>query len=76
MNHRKETIILTREDLVDFKKDSPIEDIDISDFKRSSVTMDELHKANLVGFMDEGKVKTLKNRFPFTINKDSKIKNS
>lgn len=59
----KRFIELTRDDLVKFKSDLPIDEISIYDFKRSSMSRDEMHKAELITFKDGEQVKELKNRY-------------
>ena len=59
----KRFIELTREDLVKFKSDLPIDEISFYDFKSSSITTDELHKAEKITFIDGEEIKILKNRY-------------
>jgi hypothetical protein len=56
-------IELTRDDLVKFKSDLPIDDISIYDFKSSVMSRDEIHKAELITFKDGEQIKELKNRY-------------
>ena len=59
----KRFIELTREDLVKFKSDLPIDEISFYDFKSSSMTRDELHKAEKITFKDGEEIKILKSRY-------------
>jgi hypothetical protein len=59
----KRFITLTREDLVKFKSDLPIDEISIHDFKVSSMSRDEMHKAELITFKDGEQLKELKRRY-------------
>ena len=59
----KRFIELTREDLVKFKSDLPIGKISFYDFKSSSMTRDELHKAEKITFKDGEELKILKSRY-------------
>jgi hypothetical protein len=59
----KRFIELTRDDLVKFKSDLPIDEINICDFKSSSMSRDEMHKAKLITFKDGEQIKELKNRY-------------
>lgn len=56
-------IALTRDDLVKFKSDLPIDEISIYDFKSSSMSRDEMHKAELITFKDGEQTKELKNKY-------------
>jgi hypothetical protein len=58
----KRFIELTREDLVKFKSYLPIDKISCYDFKSSSITRDELHKAEKITFKDGEEIKILKSR--------------
>lgn len=55
-------IKLTREDLIDREKNTPIEQIKIHHFKNSVMTTHESQKADFITFEDNGEVKQLKNR--------------
>lgn len=57
-------IILTRDDLMDRKKNTPIEDITIYDFNTASVPLGLMLRANHIVFRDAGVSKTLKDRHP------------
>ena len=59
----KRFIELTREDLVKSKSDLPIDKISFYDFKSSSMTRDELHKAEKITFKDGEEIKILKSRY-------------
>ena len=59
----KRFIELTRDDLVKFKSDLPIDEISIYDFKGSSMSIDEIYKAELIIFKDGEQIKELKNRY-------------
>lgn len=59
----KRFIELTRDDLVEFKSDLPIDDISIYDFKSSAMSRDEIHKAELITFKEGEQIKELKNRY-------------
>ena len=59
----KRFIELTRDDLVKFKSDLPIDEISIYDFKSSAMSRDEMHKAELITFKDDEQIKVLKNRY-------------
>ena len=59
----KRFIELTRDDLVKFKSDLPIDEISIYDFKSSAMSRDEMHKAELITFKDGEQIKELKNRY-------------
>jgi hypothetical protein len=59
----KRFIELTRDDLVEFKSDLPIDEISICDFKSSAMSRDEMHKAELITFKDGEQIKELKNRY-------------
>ena len=59
----KRFIELTRDDLGKFKSDSPIDEISIYDFKSSSMSREEMHKAELIIFKDGEQIKELKNRY-------------
>lgn len=59
----KRFIMLTRKDLVKFKSDLPIDEISIYDFKGSSMSRDEMQKAELIIFKDGEQLKKLKNRY-------------
>ena len=48
----KRFIILTREDLVKYKTDLPIEEVGLFDFKSSSITREEINKAEVIIFKD------------------------
>ena len=56
-------IELTRDDLVKFKRDLPIDEISIYDFKGSAMSRDEMRKAYLITFKDGEQIKELKNRY-------------
>ena len=62
----KRFIELTRDDLVKFKSDLPIDHISIYDFKRSVISIDEISKAELIIFKDGEQIKELKNRYGFS----------
>jgi len=59
----KRFIELTRDDLVKFKSDLPIDEISIYDFKSSTMSRDEMHKAEIITFKDGEQIKELKNRY-------------
>ena len=59
----KPFIELTRDDLVKFKSDLPIDEISIYDFKSSAMSRDEINKAKLITFKDGEQIKELKNRY-------------
>lgn len=59
----KRFIELTRDDLVKFKSDLPIDEISIYDFKSSAMSREEIHKAELITFKDGEQIKELKNRY-------------
>ena len=59
----KRFIALTRDDLVKFKSDLPIDEISIYDFKSSSMSRDEMRKAELITFKDGEQTKELKNKY-------------
>ena len=59
----KRFIELTREDLVKFKSDLPISEISFHDFRSSSMTMEELRKAEKITFKDGNEIKVLKSRY-------------
>lgn len=56
-------ITLKRDDLIDWKKDTPIQEVNINDFKSTSVTRDEILKAYYILFSDGNIHKVLKDRF-------------
>lgn len=56
-------IELTREDLVKFKTDLPIDKISIYDFKGTVLSRDEIDKADLITFKDGEQIKELKNKY-------------
>ena len=59
----KRFIELTRDDLVKFKNDLPIDEISIYNFKSSAMSREEMHKAELITFKDGEQIKELKNRY-------------
>lgn len=59
----KRFIELTRDDLVKFKSDLPIDKISIWDFKTDSMSIYEIYKAELIIFKDGEQFKELKNRY-------------
>ena len=59
----KRFIELTRDDLVEFESDLPIDEISIYDFKSSAMSRDEMCKAELITFKDGEQIKELKNRY-------------
>jgi hypothetical protein len=59
----KRFIELTRDDLVKFKSDLPIDEISIYDFKSSAMNREEMHKAVIITFKDGEQIKELKNRY-------------
>lgn len=59
----KRVIELTRDDLVKFKSDLPIDEISIYDFKGSAMSREEMYKADLITFKDGEQIKELKNRY-------------
>ena len=56
-------ITLKRDDLIEWKKDIPIQEVTITDFKSTSVTMDEILRAYYILFSDGNIHKVLKDRF-------------
>ena len=56
-------IELTHDDLVKFKRNLPIDDITLYDFKGSAMSRDEIRKAELITFKDDEQIKELKNRY-------------
>ena len=56
-------ITLKRDDLIEWKKDIPIQEVTINDFKSTSVTMDEILRAYYILFSDGNIHKVLKDRF-------------
>lgn len=61
----KRFIELTRDDLVKFKSDLPIDEISICDFKSSAMSIEEMHKSELISFKDGEQIKEIKNRYRF-----------
>ena len=59
----KRFIELTRDDLVKIKSDLPINEICFYDFKSSSMTREELLKAEKITFKDGDEMKVLKSRY-------------
>lgn len=56
-------IILSREDLLQYRKDLPLEIIDENDIRRTSMSLESYEKAGKVVFIDnDGARKVLKNR--------------
>lgn len=56
-------ITLKRDDLIEWKKDIPIQEVTINDFKSTSITRDEILKAYYILFSDGNIHKVLKDRF-------------
>ena len=56
-------IELTSDDLVKFKRNLPIDDITLYNFKGSAMSRDEIRKAELITFKDDEQIKELKNRY-------------
>lgn len=55
---------LTRLDLIKYKKDIPIDDIDLYSFRSSSLDLQDLRRADVITFIDsDGVHKDLKNRY-------------
>lgn len=59
----KRFIELTRDDLVKFKSDLTIDEISIYDIKITSMSRDEMEKAELITFKDGEQIKVLKNKY-------------
>ena len=59
----KRFIELTRDDLVKIKSDLPINEISFYDFESSSMTREELLKAEKITFKDGDEMKVLKSRY-------------
>ena len=60
----KMEITLTREDMIDSKKNTPINEINLlSDFKQEVVTVKEIHRADTITFKDDDNSVILKSRF-------------
>lgn len=60
--HNKQYITLTRNDLIEWKKNIPFQDVTINDFKDSSITMDEVLKAHYIVFSDINIHKVIKDK--------------
>lgn len=56
------TIELTRKDLQRLKEDKPTLLVSVYDFKRASITTEEVHNADLIVFRDNGITSILKKR--------------
>jgi|AntRauTorckE6833_2_1112554.scaffolds.fasta_scaffold04488_12 hypothetical protein len=57
-------VVLGREDLSNLKVDKRIEDIQVHDFKSSSISMEMIYKAELIIFKDDNDIlKILKSRY-------------
>jgi hypothetical protein len=56
-------ITLKRKDLIELKKDIPVHDVTIDDFKSTSVTKNQILRAYYVCFSDGNVHKVLKDRF-------------
>jgi len=56
-------ITLKRDDLIEYKKDILIQDVNIFDFKSTSISIDEIMKADYILFSDDDNHKILKDRF-------------
>jgi hypothetical protein len=57
-------IILTREDMIDSKKNTPINKIKLFDFfKKDVITNQEIIKADVITFKDGDEIIKLKSRF-------------
>lgn len=59
----KRYITLKRDDLIKWKKNIPVEEINIYDFKSTSITIDEYLRAYYILFSDGNIHKVLKDRF-------------
>jgi hypothetical protein len=59
----KRFIELTRDDLVKFKRDLSIDEINLHNFKSSAMSREEMHKAELIIFKDGEQIRELKNRY-------------
>jgi hypothetical protein len=59
----RQYITLKRYDLLEWKKDTPIKNLTIYDFKSTSVTRDEILSAYYILFSDYNIHKVLKDRF-------------
>ena len=55
-------IVLTREDLIEWKRDTPINGIEITDFKDTFNIIQSIEQADFVIFEDENETKFLKHR--------------
>ncbi|MDA3856288.1 MAG: hypothetical protein PF569_08575 [Candidatus Woesearchaeota archaeon] len=56
-------IILVRDDLGESKKDLPVKDINIYDFKNSSMNKEQRDKAELITFRGNDQIRVLKDRY-------------
>jgi len=60
----KMEITLTREDMIDNKKNTPINEISLfGDFKQEVITTKEIHRANTITFKDGDNSVILKSRY-------------
>jgi len=57
------TIILHREDLITSKKKKLTRNISIYDFKASSLSKEDIRKADSIAFVDGISIKVLKNKY-------------
>lgn len=58
----KMEITLTREDMIGGKKDTPINEIKLFDFKSDVITINEIQRANTITFKDGNNNIILKSR--------------
>lgn len=59
-------IEVNREDLIKTKKNENIENIDLYDFKLSSLSREQIETADTIIFKDSNKLKYLKDRYNFS----------
>lgn len=60
---RERFIELNRDNLVKYKRNLPIEEISLSHFKSTAISIDEIHKAEIIIFKEGEEIKVLKNRY-------------
>lgn len=60
---RERFIELNRDNLVKYKRNLPIEEISLSHFKSTAISIDEINKAEIIIFKEGEEIKVLKNRY-------------
>lgn len=64
----RNSISLSRQDLIIQRKNRRLKQISIHDFKHSSITQEEMHGAEFIIFYDKGRLKILKDRYAIQNN--------